>query len=372
MSHGRTPPGTGATPQTQPEQRARRPGRLFICGSVMLDDGTPPPSGVVIERSCNGVKRREAYVDSNGRFSFQVGATNYVMPDATGSSVPRQGLPASAATSPSLVPFGMDSAWSVALTGCELRAQLAGYRSNVLKLDQFASFGSIDVGGMVLYPIARVPGTTVSVTLLQAPQNARKALARAEKEVRNGDLEEAERHLKTAVAAFPRYAAAWFRLGLVYRQSARNQEARGAFSKAIEADRNYVNPYIELGRLAHLEQKWQEAADLTGQALALDPVDFPEAYFMNSLANYYLDQMDLAEQSARNAMRLDGQHRFPQLHVLLANILELKKDITGMAEELRTYLRIAPESADAARVRARLKNLENAKNGSATDLETAP
>src|SRR6266404_1333482 len=64
---------------------------IFISGKVMLDSGTPPGDSVVIERVCNGNPRAEAYTDSKGRFSFQLGQNQGVMQDASMSSSGRGG-----------------------------------------------------------------------------------------------------------------------------------------------------------------------------------------------------------------------------------------------------------------------------------------
>src|SRR5688572_19730542 len=62
-------------PESDPNQNRfpemQRP--IYLSGKVVLDDGTPPPDSVVIERVCNGQPRAEAYTDSKGRFSFQLG-----------------------------------------------------------------------------------------------------------------------------------------------------------------------------------------------------------------------------------------------------------------------------------------------------------
>src|SRR5262245_43947462 len=61
--------------------------RVFILsGKVMMDDGTPPPEPVVIERVCNGVPRRETYTDSKGHFTFTPGQNQQIMQDASESS----------------------------------------------------------------------------------------------------------------------------------------------------------------------------------------------------------------------------------------------------------------------------------------------
>src|SRR5687767_9674838 len=79
---GRPSPGIQQPGQQQPGQM---PGRerdpfsemqnrpVFLSGKVVMDDGTPPPDSVVIERVCGSVVRPEAHTDSKGRFSFQLG-----------------------------------------------------------------------------------------------------------------------------------------------------------------------------------------------------------------------------------------------------------------------------------------------------------
>src|ERR1700722_6250230 len=58
----------------------------FFYGKIATSDGTALPSQVVIERVCGGSARRQAYADSKGDFSFQVGPTQAMMADATSSS----------------------------------------------------------------------------------------------------------------------------------------------------------------------------------------------------------------------------------------------------------------------------------------------
>ena len=59
---------------------------IYIAGSVMQEDGSPPPFGTVIELDCGDTITREATVDSTGGYGFQVGSTHRigrVMPDAS-------------------------------------------------------------------------------------------------------------------------------------------------------------------------------------------------------------------------------------------------------------------------------------------------
>jgi cytochrome c-type biogenesis protein CcmH/NrfG len=332
---------------------------LFITGTVVMEDGTPPPTGAVIERMCGGRTKKEAYVNPTGYFGFQIGgATTFsVIPEASddtfggmdsfGGRMSQMGMGSST---------GMPQ--SSGLMGCELRAQLTGYRSSIITLDGFNPIGQLEVGTIVLHAIEKVQGTTISLTDMQAPKEAKKAVDRAGKAVKNKNFEEAEKDLKTAVGFYPGYASAWYQLGQVYQLQKRFQDARGAYDKSIAADSRYVNPYIQLARLAGMEQKWQEVADITDRAMALDPLDFPEGYYFNCLAYFSLNKLDAAERSARRTYRLDGQHRFPRIHLILAEILRRKPDLPGSIEQLQAYLKFAPAATDADKIRSLIDEME--------------
>jgi hypothetical protein len=361
-----TTPATGSrnTPTQQQPSTANQPPLQrqwlpYVTGSVVMEDGSPLPSNVVIERVCNSRPKREAFLNASGFFSFQIGSANSLMMDASVSGEagtdspwgPIAGSPATTST-----PSSSSSAdW----IGCELRAELPGYRSTVAILKRGQMVGQIlEVGTLVLYPISKIRGTTISATSMQASKEAKKAFERGDKALRKQQFEDAIKDLQVAVQIYSKYAAAWLGLGQAYQQQRRFDDSRSAFSKALEADSNYVNPYIELARLASQEQKWQEVVDLTDRALALDPLDFPDGFVLNSLANFYLNNLEAAERSARKAQRLDSVHRLPQGHLILASILQRKQDFAGEAEQLRNFLKYAPAATNADRVRSRLLELE--------------
>ncbi len=125
----------------------------------------------------------------------------------------------------------------------------------------------------------------------------------------------------------------------------------------MEVDHNYVGPYIHLARLAAVEQKWQVAVELSDRAIDLDPVDFVDAYYLNAAANFYLNRLDAAERSGRKTEQMDPLHRIPQVHLILADILQRKQDAAGAVEQLQRYLAAAPDSAQAGPVREQLKKL---------------
>lgn len=359
----RTPPVLKQPQQDRGNNTARQRQHMpIISGAVVMEDGTPPPMGVVIERICYGNKIRESHVSSNGNFSFQIGVNTDMVMDASERNWETPGMPGASGVPGMQIPgesseFARGS--STQLMGCELRADLAGYRSSTVILNGSQMMGNMmDVGTIVLHPISKVTGTTVSATNMRAPKDAKKAMERGDKALRKQKLDEAEKNLQTAVEIYPAYASAWFTLGRVYQEQQRTADARLAFSKAIEADGNFVSPYVELARIAAADKKWEEVASLTDRAMALDPLDFPDGFFLNSLANFNLRNLNAAERSARRAQRLDSLHKLPLGHLILASILQQKQDFTGEAEQLRFYLKYAPQATNAGQVRTRLLELE--------------
>lgn len=355
-------PNYGSRPGMGSSTRSvnRTPSSVFIIGTVALEDGSVPPPGVVIERVCGGQAAKEAYPGPDGSFSFQVGADASILQNAADDpqirSYDPMAVPSWSVSSP--------RAGAARLAGCDLRAELGGYRSNVVALNISQTMGNYDAGTIILYPVVRVPGTTISVTDMGAPKKARKLLTQGENALKKNDLSGAEEDFMAALAAYPRYASAWFHLGQVYEMRQRNEEARRAFGKALEVDGNYVGPYVELARMAALERKWEETADLTDRALKLNPLDLPYGYYLDALANYYLNRLEAAEKSARMLERLDGQHRFPEVFLVLANVLRRKHDTAGEVAQLWAYLKWAPQSANAPEVRARAQKLSGSGSGS--------
>ncbi len=343
---------------------------IFITGAVVQEDGSPLPSGAVIERICGGHVSREATVDSSGHFSFQVGGQGRysdVLPDASEESFGGPGVLSQGRGSP---PPGMNTGFGSVpqgsnLMGCELRAQLAGYHSSTIILSNINETGQNDVGVILVSPRSKVMGTLVSATDMTAPKAARKALESARKAAQKNRLGEAETGLKRAVDIYPKFAAAWFELGQVYQLTQRTADARTAYRKALEIDSMYVRPYIQLAQLAVMEKNWQEALDLTEHALTLDPLDFPEGYFFNSLANYRLQRFDAAERGALKAERLDPQHRIPQVHLILADIMEQRKDVAGAIGQLQAFLKFAPQSSIASQARSHMEDLQRTSQASA-------
>jgi tetratricopeptide (TPR) repeat protein len=323
---------------------------MFLTGKVALEDGAAITDIVVIQSVCLGNMRNETYADSKGNFSINLGSRNR---EAVAS--------ADEADSPN----GTMSSSSRGRTGavrdlrnCSLQASLSGFRSEAIELRGRAlDLGDTDVGTILLHRMAQVEGFTISATTAAAPPEARKEYEKAKADEHKQKWDSAAKKFARAVEIYPKYAVAWCELGRVQVQQNNEAAARQSFAKAMEADSRFIPPYEELAKLALKTKNWKELAQNTETMLSLDPVDFPQRWYYNAAANYYLDDMVKAEKSARRCLELDERHQIPRTEYLMGMILVKKKDYAGAAEHIKNYVRLLPDAPDADVARKQISEL---------------
>jgi tetratricopeptide (TPR) repeat protein len=319
---------------------------IFLSGKAVIDDGSVLTESASIQTVCNGQKRTETYTDSRGNFSFQFGGrvANPTEIEADAEAPSRVVLP------------GRPDRRN--LQGCELQASLPGFTSELIQLTgRFAGDESADIGRIVLHRLRNVEGFTISATTAQAPGAAKKAFEKSQALQKQNKWDDAQKSLEKAVALYPQFAVAWFELGCVQLQKNDPPAARHSFEQSIAADSKFVNPYRGLMQIALRQQNWQELADASDKLLALNPVSFPEVWLMNSLANYYRQNFDAAEQSARRGLQVDTEHRMPKLEYALALALLKKSDYPGAAQHLRAFQSQATKPADVAEAQKQLDEI---------------
>jgi tetratricopeptide (TPR) repeat protein len=322
---------------------------LFFSGKVALSDGAALPEPVKIQRFCGETSRQIAYTDLKGRFSFQTGQSMEVpeIDDRTGSGAGSLGLPNRGVRDRSQF-------------GCELRFTLPGFRPETISLADSHYMDNPELGTIILRRIANVEGLTVSATSSLAPKDAKKSFEKGQEALSKKNAAEAQKDFERAVAVYPRYAAAWYELGRLNEQKNDFDEARKSYGQAVLADAKYIPPHERLAWIALRESKWQEIADDTDAILRLDPIDYPDAYYLSGAANLQLGNLDVAEKNAREAVTRDTAHRNARAPYVLGLILAQKRDYAGALPYLRTFLEQNPDAADAATVRQQLAAVEQA------------
>jgi tetratricopeptide (TPR) repeat protein len=329
----------------------------------MLDDGTPPPDPVTIERVCNGSPRAQAYTDRKGRFSFRLGEASLISQDASQDDARYPGAQRSSIGSP--------RGQRGVLENCDLRASLAGYTSDVITLGSRRAMDDPDVGTIILHRLANVEGTAISMTSLAAPKEAQKAYQQGTQAFRKNRLDEAAKEFRRAVDIYPKYAAAWYWQGRVEEQTQDIQAARKSYDSAIAADAKFLSPYLRLAELRANDRDWTALAELTDRLIRLDSADYPVAYLYNAMAHLQLGHFDWAERSAQYGQKVDTLHRYPKLEEVLGLVLASKKEYLAAIQHLRSYLEAAPQGDDVAQTKQQLAELQRLAEADTRD-QAAP
>lgn len=341
-----------------PQMEMVRP--IFLSGKVLTTDGTPPPDPATIEMICNGIPRPMAYSNSKGNWSFQLGGgNNMVMPDASTSNQSMGGM-----GFPGDSPFGGAGGRNQMgvserdLMGCEVRASLPGYRSEAIPLAGRRLLDNPDLGTILMQRLGKVEGFTTSMTTANAPKNAKKAYEKGLNLAKKKKFAEAETNIQAAVDQYPAYAVAWFDLGRIQEAQQKNDVAQESFRKAIAADSKFVNPYLHLMQHEVQAGKWGEVEQTTGALLKLNPFSYPQAWYYNSVAHLQRNNLEEAEKSAREALKIDEYKRIPKISHVLGIILAQRQQLPEALVHMKGYLEKAPGARDAEQVRQQVAEIE--------------
>ena len=352
---------------------------MFLSGKIRSEDGTPIPSDTSIQRICNNRVRQQVYTSPGGDFSMQMQPMTDSFVDASGDGDTRYGMTNRASVTGGIPRHELEN--------CELRTSASGFRSGSVYLMGLAGSvtgGTVDVGTITVERTTKVRGGTLNAGPYKAPNEALKAYQKGLDAKKDGKLANARQSFEKAVAIYPKYTYAWFQLGTVLQKEDQKDAARTAYMRATAVDPRFLPPYLSLAFMACESEKWTEAVALTDHILGQDPVkasgsggyvvdldalNFGEAYFYNALANYRLNKLENAEKSAIKAENhADPQGRFPQVHLLLAEIYYRKNNYPAAISEMRNYLEIVPQGKDVDKVRERLAKLEK-MNGAAGSVK---
>lgn len=355
---------TGASQPTPSAPQNQEP--LYVNGRVVLDGGLPVPEPVNVALYCGTRSLVSVHTDLRGYFQMSLGAGGEADNDFSASNESTVSL---SGGSPNLPNSGAAGDSGDTLTGCEVRISVPGYQPLNRIISDVADLNRVEMGTLRLTRIANVQGSSISVTSMLVPGNARKDFEQGQKDVHNNNLKSATEHFEKAVAEYDKYAAAWSQLGMIYAGSQQTEKARAAFTKAIAADPQYIPPYLGLGNLLLETQEYQAAVDTAGKALQLNP-NAQLASFVQAVGNYNLNRFDDAEKSAREVLK--GSEDLPQAHALLGVLLMRKQDYPDAAKEMRSYLKEQPSGEYAEQLKQSLASMPAPADDAANDPAPPP
>lgn len=292
-------------------------------GQVALADGSVPQGLVQIFMIGGGAEKFIAVADSKGRFSFNPGVLS-------GTSCAK---------------------------GCELRASVEGYRSETKPLADVNPTGSTKLGKMILQPLSPDTNGLASATSAQASKGAKKAYEKGLDEAAKQSWAEAKASLLKATSAYHDYSDAWLCLGMLQQSEGDRESALKSFTESARADGKFAAPFILMAALDSLKGDWQATVEHSQKALDLNPSAFPHAYELNALGNLNLKKADAVEKSATEGLKIDTEHRYPELEYMLGVALSAKHDAEGATKHLQAYIDQSPDGPNVAQAKKVLTEL---------------
>jgi tetratricopeptide (TPR) repeat protein len=201
---------------------------------------------------------------------------------------------------------------------------------------------------------ANAPGPALAVVI---PEAARQEFNLGSKEMDKKRWEEAKDHFQKAIASFPKYAEAFNNLGQVEIQLKDGKNAVEAFRSATQIDPTLQQANLYLGHFYYENIQYKEAEPYLLHAAADQPKN---AQLLTALANTEMQngESDLALATARKVPSLPDHKQFAISHLIVAQALTGKHQDDEIAKEYEKYLKEAPDSPLAPRVRDALAKLK--------------
>ena len=190
------------------------------------------------------------------------------------------------------------------------------------------------------------------------PEAAQQEFNLGSKEMDKKHWEEAKVHFQKAIAAFPKYAEAFNNLGQVEIQLKDGKNAVEAFRSATQIEPTLQQANLYLGQFYYENIQYKEAEPYLLHAAADQP---KSAKLLTALANTEIQngESDLALANARKVPSLPDHKQFAISHLIVAQALTGKGKDDEIAKEYEEYLKEAPDSPLAPRVKDALAKLKS-------------
>jgi tetratricopeptide (TPR) repeat protein len=200
---------------------------------------------------------------------------------------------------------------------------------------------------------SNVEGSTVTANI---PEAAQKEFELGSKEMDEKHWEEAKNHFQKAITLFPKYVEALNSLGLVEIQLKDGEGAVKAFRSATQIDPSLPRANLYLGQFYYDNHQYKEAEPYFLHSAAYLP---RSAQILTALAYVELQngETELALKNARKVPALPDHKHYAISHLYAAQALAGRGKDDEIAKEYKEYLKEAPDSILAPRVKDALAHL---------------
>jgi tetratricopeptide (TPR) repeat protein len=199
----------------------------------------------------------------------------------------------------------------------------------------------------------KVEGSTVTANI---PEAAQKEFKLGLKEMDKKHWEEAKDHFQKAITLFPKYVEALYSLGIAETQLKDGKGAVKAFRSATQIDPSLPRANLYLGLFYYDNHQYKEAEPYLLRSAADQP---RSAQILTALAYVELQngETELALTNARKVPALPDHKHYAISHLYAAQALAGRGKDDEIAKEYTEYLKEAPDSILAPRVKVALAQL---------------
>jgi Tfp pilus assembly protein PilF len=204
---------------------------------------------------------------------------------------------------------------------------------------------------------AATPPGVLNAALANVPKPAAELYLKGVEAARKNENERASDLLRQAVAAHPNFPLALSELGVVYLKLKRPEKAAESLSASLKLSPEdqgtllaYGRALLELRRPAEAEEQFRKALKKNAAA--------PSARLYLGIILLGRREFEEAERELRAATQTGGGE-VARAHYYLGGLYWELKQYKRAADELETYLKLAPSAPDAERLRSTIKDLRD-------------
>lgn len=200
------------------------------------------------------------------------------------------------------------------------------------------------------------PGVT-SAALAGVPKPAVELYEKALQSAQKGDSKKAIEQLTKALEYHPQFALALNELGEQYLKLGQPDKAAEALQSAVKYMPDEFLPRLNYG-IALLNQKKFAEAEIQLREAVKKNDGVPTAHMYLGIALMSRQNLDEAEKELQRAVG-STSNEVANAHRYLGGIYWSKREYKRAADELETYLKLAPKASDAERTRTAIKELRS-------------
>jgi tetratricopeptide (TPR) repeat protein len=198
---------------------------------------------------------------------------------------------------------------------------------------------------------------TVDAALASVPKPALERYNKARELAQAGNSQGAIEQLKGAISLYAEFSLAFNELGVQYLKLGQLNQALEALRSAVKLAPEAFSPRLNLGIALLNKREFSEAEAELRRALKKNEAS-PTAHLYLGITLISLRNHEEAEKELQRAVTLGG-NEMSLAHYYLGGIYWGRREYKRAADELETYLQLAPQAPDAERVRKTIKELRS-------------